>query len=79
MNTTNKSAELSGWVKVARIENPPFPECGMSYEQLKERAMESDHGEERLVIEHPDGSGADCYYRGRLQSNGGERGSLMTR
>lgn len=65
---------ITKWVRYSWIKNPPLPECRASYSELKLREMGSDHGEERLVIDRDDGSGADCYYReANLQSAGQAR------
>jgi hypothetical protein len=53
----------TGWVRCGWIANPPSPETRKTYEQLKARAQQSDHGEERFAVDRADGSGADCYYR----------------
>lgn len=33
------------------------------FEDLKAKALKSDHGEERKVVERSDGSGVNCFYR----------------
>jgi hypothetical protein len=49
-----------GWIK-------DDPAChaliGITYEELQRRALRSDHGEERLLVDRADGSGVNCFYR----------------
>ena len=62
MSTPNTPTS-QGWIWTGWIMNPPSPICKKNYAELKVQAAKIDHGEERLVIDRPDGSGADCYYR----------------
>ncbi len=55
---------VNGWTYVGWIKNDPVMHslAGTTFEKLKRKAVRSDHGEERIIVERKDG-GVNVFFR----------------